>query len=164
MTQTAFLPRRSLGKTGLEVTALCIGTGPLGNMPKMFTYSVAEERALATIRAIFTSPINFIDTAAIYGDGESDKGAFLDQFFKTGKLEGSKLSFTTEIVHGVAFDFKGSIERGEGKSRGDDAYYVLKGTLTENTSDANKKVTSRSREVVFKMFPQEAGPAAPARY
>jgi hypothetical protein len=98
-----------------------------------------------------------------YGDGESDKGAFLDQFFKTGKLEGSKLSFTTEIVHGVAFDFKGSIERGEGKSRGDDAYYVLKGTLTENTSDANKKVTSRSREVVFKMFPQEAGPTAPAR-
>jgi len=73
MTQTAFLPRRSLGKTGLEVTALCIGTGPLGNMPKMFTYSVAEERALATIRAIFTSPINFIDTAAIYGDGESER-------------------------------------------------------------------------------------------
>ena len=36
-----------------------------------------------------------------FGDGESDKGAFLDQFFKTGKLEGNKLSFTTEVVHGV---------------------------------------------------------------
>jgi hypothetical protein len=93
-----------------------------------------------------------------FGDGESDKGAFLDQFFKTGKLDGNKLSFTTEVVHGVAFDFQGAVERGEGKNPGDEAYFLLKGTLTENVSDANKKVTSRSRPVVFKMFPQEAAP------
>jgi len=93
-----------------------------------------------------------------FGDGESDKGAFLDQFFKRGKLDGNKLSFTTEIVHGVSFDFKGTIERGEGKNPGDEAYFVLKGTLTENSSDADKKVTSHSRDVVLKMFPQEASP------
>jgi hypothetical protein len=98
-----------------------------------------------------------------FGDGESDKGAFLDQFFKSGKLEGNKLSFTTEIVHGVAFDFRGTVERGEGKNPGDDAYFVIKGTLTENVSDASKKVTSHSREVTFKMFPQEAGPAPAVR-
>jgi hypothetical protein len=91
-----------------------------------------------------------------YGDGENDRGAFLDQFFKTGKLESSKLSFTTEIVHGVSFDFKGNIERGEGKNPGDEAYFVLKGSLTENSTDANKKVTSRSQDVAFKMFPQDA--------
>ncbi len=91
-----------------------------------------------------------------FGDGESDKGAFLDQFFKSGKLEGNKLIFTTEIVHGVTFDFKGTVERGEGKNPGDEAYFVLKGTLTENASDVNKKVTSHSREVAFKMFPQDA--------
>jgi hypothetical protein len=98
-----------------------------------------------------------------YGNGESDKGAFLDQFFKTAKLEGNKLTFTTEIVHGVAFDFNGSVERGEGKAPGDEAYYVLKGTLTENITDVNKKVTARSREVVFRMFPQDATPAADNR-
>src|SRR5579863_8260188 len=98
-----------------------------------------------------------------YGDGESDKGAFLDQFFKTGKLEGNKLAFTTDIVHGAEFDFSGTVERGEGKNPGDEAYYVLKGTLTEKVSDANKKVTSHSRDVVFKMFPQEAGPAPAPR-
>jgi len=98
-----------------------------------------------------------------FGDGESDKGTFLDQFFKTGKLEGNKLSFTTEIVHGIAYDFKGSVERGEGKNLGDDSYFLLKGTLTENASDVNKKVTSHSREVVFKMFPQETAPAPPVR-
>jgi len=98
-----------------------------------------------------------------FGDGDSDKGAFLDQFFKTGKLEGNKLSFTTELVHGVGFDFKGSVERGEGKNPGDDAYLVLKGTLTENVSDVNKKVTSHSRDVVFKMFPQDASPSPEVR-
>lgn len=94
-----------------------------------------------------------------YGNDESDKGAFLDQFFKSGKLEGNNLTFTTAIVHGVAFDFKGSVERGQGKSPADEAYYVLKGTLTENVTDVNKKVTSRSREVIFKSFPQDAVPA-----
>lgn len=98
-----------------------------------------------------------------YGDGESDKGAFLDQFFKTGKLDGNKLTFTTEVVHGVAFDFQGAVERGDGKNPGDEAYFILKGTLTENISDANKKVSSRSRPVVFKMFPQDAASPPAAR-
>jgi len=93
-----------------------------------------------------------------FGNGESDKGAFLGQFFKSGKLEGNKLNFTTEIVHGVSFDFKGTVERGEGKNPGDEAYFVLKGTLTENVTDVNKKSTSHAQEVAFKMFPQEASP------
>jgi len=98
-----------------------------------------------------------------YGSGESDKGAFLDQFFKTGKLDGNKLTFTTEIVHGVSFEFTGSVERGEGKNPGDEAYFVLKGTLTEKSTDVNKRVTAQSRDVVFKMFPQEASSSPGAR-
>lgn len=98
-----------------------------------------------------------------YGDGESDKGEFLNQFFKTGKLDGNKLNFTTDVVHGVSFDFKGTVERGEGKNPGDEAYYVLRGILNENTSDANKNVTARTRDVLFKLFPQEASPPAQSR-
>jgi hypothetical protein len=98
-----------------------------------------------------------------YGDGGSDKGAFLDQYFKSGKLDGNKLTFTTETVHAVWFEFKGTVERGEGKNPGDEAYYVLKGSLTENSSDGAKKVTSHAREVVLKMFPKEASPAPTAR-
>jgi hypothetical protein len=96
-----------------------------------------------------------------YGDGDSDKGAFLDQFFKNVKVEGNRLDFTTEVVHGVWFEFKGTVERGEGKSSGDEAYYILSGKLVESSTDANKKVTARARDVVLKMFPQEAaaGPA-----
>ncbi len=98
-----------------------------------------------------------------FGDGESDKGAFLDQFFKNGKLDGDQLIFSTELVHGVSFDFKGKFERGDGKNPGDDSYFVLKGTLTENESDASKKVTSHARDVVFKLFPEDAAPSAAAR-
>lgn len=91
-----------------------------------------------------------------FGDGDSDKGAFLNQFFKTAKLDGNNFAFTTEVVHGVSFDFKGTVERGEGKNPGEESYYVLRGTLLENSSDADKKVTSHTRDVIFKSFPQEA--------
>jgi hypothetical protein len=98
-----------------------------------------------------------------YGDLESDRGAFLDHFFKQGKIEGNKLAFTTEAVHGVWFEFRGSVERGEGKKSGDEAYYVLKGTLTENSTDAAKKTSSRSREVALKSFPQDVNPTGAER-
>ena len=67
------LAQRRLGSTGLQVTPICIGTAPLGSMPETFAYDVPEERALATIRAFFAGPFNFLDTAASYGDGESER-------------------------------------------------------------------------------------------
>src|SRR5437764_7144043 len=66
-------PKRPLGSTGLMVHPLCIGCAELGNMPQTFAYSVDEEQALATIRAVFDGPINFLDTAASYGAGESER-------------------------------------------------------------------------------------------
>jgi hypothetical protein len=91
-----------------------------------------------------------------YGDTDSDRGAFLDQFFKQGELDGNKLTFTTETVHGVWFDFTGTVDRGPGKAPADEAYHLIKGILTDFRTDADKKVTSRSREVTFKSFPQDA--------
>ena len=67
------LALRPLGSTGLHVTSICIGAAPLGNMPETFAYDVPEERALETVRAFFASPFNFLDTAASYGDGESER-------------------------------------------------------------------------------------------
>jgi hypothetical protein len=93
-----------------------------------------------------------------FGDGE--QGQFVNQFFKSGRLEGNKLNFTTQNVRGASFDFKGTVNRGEGKNPGDEAYFVLKGKLTETLTDANKKTNSHSQEVALKMFPQDANPAA----
>jgi hypothetical protein len=98
-----------------------------------------------------------------YGEAESDKGAFLDQYFRSGKLDGNKLGFATETVHGVWFEFKGTVERGNGKNPGDEAYYILKGTLTEHSSDAEKKDTVHSHEVALTIFPQDKVPPPSAR-
>lgn len=86
---------------------------------------------------------------------ESESGGFVDHFIKSGTLSGNQLAFTTQSVQGVSFEFRGTGERGEGKNRGDDGYYVLKGTLIENRIDAAKKTSSHSSEVVLKSFPQD---------
>jgi D-threo-aldose 1-dehydrogenase len=67
------LSRRKLGNTGLSVSPVCVGCAPLGDMPETFDYSVGRERAHETLRAVFESQINFLDTAASYGDGESER-------------------------------------------------------------------------------------------
>jgi D-threo-aldose 1-dehydrogenase len=71
----AFIPlaRRRFGRTPLEVTSLCVGTAPLADMPEAFGFTVPADRALATLRAAFTSSINFVDTSANYGDGNAER-------------------------------------------------------------------------------------------
>ncbi|MEV7627793.1 aldo/keto reductase [Actinoplanes sp. NPDC089786] len=66
---------RPLGGTGLAVTALCVGTSPLANMPHLYGYEVSEERAVATVGAALDSPaVNFIDTSNGYGvDGTAER-------------------------------------------------------------------------------------------
>jgi hypothetical protein len=93
-----------------------------------------------------------------FGDSDSDRGTFLNQFFKSGKSEGGKLSFTTESVHGVWFTFEGAFERGPGKKPDEESYYLLRGALTRFSTDADKKVTSQVAQVEFKSFPREAAP------
>lgn len=96
-----------------------------------------------------------------FGDSASDKGSFIDQFFKSGKAQGKVVNFTTESVHGVWFTFEGSFDGGPGKKPDDEAYYVLSGTLTRFTSDAEKKTLSQARQVEFRSFPRDAAPAQP---
>ncbi|MGH2400366.1 MAG: aldo/keto reductase [bacterium] len=67
------LPLRPFGNTGLQVTALAVGLAPLANMPETFGYEVPVDQAVETLHAIFRSPIKFLDTAASYGDGESER-------------------------------------------------------------------------------------------
>ncbi|WP_030155632.1 aldo/keto reductase [Glycomyces sp. NRRL B-16210] len=61
------MQRNTLGKTGLEVSPLCVGTSPLANMAH-YGYDVDDERALATVEAVFDSEVNFLDTANGYGE------------------------------------------------------------------------------------------------
>jgi D-threo-aldose 1-dehydrogenase len=73
MTTTQDLPRRPLGSTGLQVTALTIGGGPLGSMPGNFGYDVPAERGIETAVAALTGPVNALDTSNSYSRGESER-------------------------------------------------------------------------------------------
>ena len=96
-----------LGRTGLAVSKLCFGASILGDMPETFGYAVDTDRAMATLKAIFASPVNFIDTARIYGHGRSEErigrairefglpegfviASKIDRDFETGLFDGPR--------------------------------------------------------------------------
>ena len=90
-----------------------------------------------------------------YGDRDSDRDAFLDQFFSKGSLDGKKISFTTKSVHGTWYEFAGDIGRGDAKTPDKEGYWVIRGTLKKYSEDENKHVSAESRQVAFKSFPQD---------
>ena len=69
----ASIDRVPLGQTGLMVPPIAVGCAELADMPEAFGYGVPEEQASATVRELLKSPLNYIDTAAWYGDGESER-------------------------------------------------------------------------------------------
>jgi D-threo-aldose 1-dehydrogenase len=73
------LELRTLGRTGLQVTPLCVGTSPLGNTPLPYQHDVPLEDALDTVRRVLAGPINFLDTGNNYGDAERRIGIVLGE-------------------------------------------------------------------------------------
>lgn len=68
------LPKRRLGRTGLDVTGIGLGGAPLGG-----AYGATPERdAAETVQYALEQGINFIDTSPLYGDSERRIGAALE--------------------------------------------------------------------------------------
>jgi D-threo-aldose 1-dehydrogenase len=67
------IQKNRLGRTNLSVSKVCFGTSSLGDMPGTYGYDVSEDRARETVRAIFSGPVNFLDTSRIYGFGRSEE-------------------------------------------------------------------------------------------
>jgi D-threo-aldose 1-dehydrogenase len=63
----------AIGHTGLSVSRICFGLAPLGDMPDTYGYRVEAEKARETVRAVFDSPVNFLDTSRNYGQGRSEQ-------------------------------------------------------------------------------------------
>jgi D-threo-aldose 1-dehydrogenase len=63
---------RPLGATGLVVSAIGAGGGPLGGMPET-SGRVAADQGVATVRRILAGPITLLDTSNGYGGGESER-------------------------------------------------------------------------------------------
>ncbi|MCA0245233.1 MAG: aldo/keto reductase [Proteobacteria bacterium] len=99
------MQRRRLGRTGLQVSVLGYGAGAVGGL---FTKGAAADQERAMARAI-EAGINYFDTAAIYGNGESERN--LGRALKALKADvvvGTKVRLVAEHRKDVA----GAIVRG----------------------------------------------------
>src|SRR3954451_1271619 len=76
------LPKRTLGRTGLEVTTLGFGAMELRN-------GVSDKDAAALLNAVLDSGINFIDTSIDYGESEAHIGKHIanrrDEYYLASK-------------------------------------------------------------------------------
>jgi aryl-alcohol dehydrogenase-like predicted oxidoreductase len=71
------MPMRVLGSTGEKVSLLAFGAGS-----RWLMYQT-EERALEALHRALQAGINYVDTAASYGDGQSER--WIGQYLKTHK-------------------------------------------------------------------------------
>lgn len=90
-----------------------------------------------------------------FGDSDSDKDQFIDQFFDKTSLEGKRLSFDTKTVHGVWYEFSGAVETAAGKKPSQEGYRVIRGKLIRHSTDENGKDKAMQRQVEFKSFPAD---------
>ena len=71
---TGPLPRRPLGRSGMDITTVGFGAWAIGGGGWQFAWGAQDdEESIAGIRHAVESGINWIDTAAIYGLGHSEE-------------------------------------------------------------------------------------------
>jgi len=94
---------RVLGRTGLSVSTICVGTSSLGSHPA----PRGTDTAIATIRRVLESPFNFIDTSNEYGDGGNSEKRIGQALAEAGGLpEGFVVATKVDPIRGTQ-DFSG---------------------------------------------------------
>lgn len=96
-----------LGATGMSVSPITVGGGPLGSMPENFGYTVAEQDAIDLVRAVFDSDIRTIDTSNGYSAGRSEErigraiaehGGLPDDFLVITKVDADGSDYSGDRV------------------------------------------------------------------
>ncbi|UZX04804.1 aldo/keto reductase [Arthrobacter sp. CDRTa11] len=94
---------RILGRTGLSVSTVCVGTSSLGSHPA----PRGTDTAVATIRRVFEGPFNFIDTSNEYGNGGNSERRIGEAIAEAGGLpEGVVIATKVDPIVGTR-DFSG---------------------------------------------------------
>ena len=113
MNRPPTLSRGELGGTGLAVTPICFGTSPLASMAQLYGYAVEEEQAVATVLAVFNSPVNISNLVIGNGLAEFDADStatrltmnasspgISDGLIANKSLNLQTLDFSSGVVHG----------------------------------------------------------------
>jgi hypothetical protein len=131
-------------------------TDDLGDFSGLYTFVHDGESVQITLDELPTAaqpkvPVTGYVTRL--GDSDTDKDQTFDLMFKTGSLENKTITFTTKTIHGISYEFTGTVRRGDAKSKDKEGYVVITGSLTENSVDKNGKPRSQTRELTMKSFP-----------
>lgn len=75
-----------------------------------------------------------------------DAGSALTLFFQRTTIQGDRLTFTTQVVHGVSYGFTGIVTRGDEQSAAKPGYFRLAGdwTVYQSGSHETKPVKLKS--------------------
>ena len=68
------LPKRKLGRTGLDVTVLGFGAMELRGQGSRYGRPIAPDQSRKVLNAVLDAGINFIDTSVDYGESEENIG------------------------------------------------------------------------------------------
>jgi D-threo-aldose 1-dehydrogenase len=97
------LPTAMIGRTGISVTRLGLGTAPLGN----WHTPTSDEQAVAVVRAALAAGMNLVDTAPLYGAGLAEQrvGAAIADLPREKVIISTKVGRLVQPDGGVIFDF-----------------------------------------------------------
>ena len=99
------LARRPLGTTGLQVSAVSLGTSPFG--------TIDDEAAVAIFMEAVALGVNLVDTSPLYGAGESERrlGLALQAYFDGGGRREDLLVCTKTGTRTTPYDYSGEATR-----------------------------------------------------
>src|SRR5262245_52615467 len=102
------VPRTTLGRTGIRVSKLSLGTWGFGNASAPEARIGDDENLVAVLQAAFTAGVNFIDSAEVYANEER-----LGRLMKHVDAP-DDLVIATKFGHGKGFaadQFRASVEQ-----------------------------------------------------
>ena len=109
---------RSLGRTGIQVSPLCLGAMMFGGWGEP-----DHQKSIATIHAALDAGINFIDTADVYSQGESE--VIVGKALAGGKRDDVVLATKVNIQMGVPVDAPAGTQ-GDPNKRGNSRRWIMR--------------------------------------
>jgi aryl-alcohol dehydrogenase-like predicted oxidoreductase len=110
------LPKKTLGRTGVEVTTLGFGAMELRGGPR--GVQMTEDEVGALLNLVLDSGINFIDTSIDYGLSEERNGKFIshrrDEYFlasKCGCVVDGQQGEHVHTAENIRFGVENSLKR-----------------------------------------------------
>ncbi len=96
-----------------------------------------------------------------YRNEDPEKGEFVDVSLDKASLDGTTLSFRSKAMEGEWLEFTGIVERGPARSRSEEGYWLVRGTLVEHCKNADGKAEEKRHSITLRSFPLDSEPERP---